>query len=123
MNEANPEAGSYVINDTIYHPNTYTNTTGQIGFYENVRKQLGLSNTDYVDVFNYDPSNFSLSMFSPDELGTSGLTLYYGYDYKGNRQKTLSPSATFDNFFKKDANGVYQRNIAAFQPIYLAGYI
>lgn len=123
LNEANPEAGSYTINDTIYHPNTYTNTTGQIGFYENVRKQLGLSNTEYVDVFNYDPSNFSLSMFSPDELGTSGLTLYYGYDYKGNRQKTLSPSATFDNFFKKDANGVYQRNIAAFQPIYLAGYI
>jgi len=125
LTEANPEAGSYVINDTIYHPNTYVNEQGTIGFYENVRKKLGLSNTDYVDIFNYDPSNFSLSMFTADELVLSGSTglLYYGYDYKGNKQKVLSPSATFDNFFRKDQNGNYQRNVAAFQPIYMAGYI
>ncbi len=50
----------------------------------------------------------------------------YGYDYEGKRLK--SNSVTFDDFLNKfhtDKFGdkIYDRNTAAFTPVYMAGYI
>ena len=70
-----------------------------------------------------NPSDFSLSMFSADELLNSGdnYVTYFGYDHTG---KKISGRPSFDDFFnKKDQYGNYTRPIGAFEPIYIAGYI
>ncbi len=93
-------------------------------FGRNIRNQLGLSSTDWVDTDSYDPSTFSIDMFSADDLlniGGTSYVSYYGYDHKGNK---LKGNPSLDDFFtKKDANGNYTREIGAYQPIYIAGYI
>ena len=65
---------------------------------------------------------YDLDMFSADELLNNGGSYvgYYGYDYLGNR---LTNQPSFDDFLTKKENGNYTRPIAAFQPIYTAGYI
>tara|TARA_A200000113_G_C8844609_1_gene348136 strand:+ start:1 stop:1665 length:1665 start_codon:yes stop_codon:yes gene_type:complete len=70
-----------------------------------------------------DPSQFSLEMFSADELLNNGnnYVSYYGYDHTGDK---ISGRPSFDDFFnKKDQFGNYTRPIGAFEPIYIAGYI
>ena len=94
-------------------------------FDENLRKKLGKSanNLEWIDIDSYGPDMYDLDMFSADELLNNGgsFVSYYGYDYLGNRY-TSQPS--FNDFLtKKDKNGNYTRPIAAFQPIYTAGYI
>ncbi|MFI5134292.1 MAG: carboxypeptidase regulatory-like domain-containing protein [Chitinophagales bacterium] len=94
-------------------------------FDKSLRKSLGLNpnGTDYLDVFSLDPSQLSLSMFSPDELLNSGNNYYfaYGYDYLGN---VLTKQPSLDDYFnQKDANGNYSRNMAAYRPNYAAAYI
>ena len=62
-------------------------------------------------------------MFSADELYNQGnnLVTNIGYDVYGNRTTTRS---SFEDFFTaKDSKGFNTRPIAAFQPIYMAGYI
>ena len=61
-------------------------------------------------------------MFSADELLNNGgsYVSYYGYDYLGNRHAS---QPTFEDFLTKKVNGNYTRPIAAFQPIYSAGYV
>lgn len=91
----------------------------------NIRQALGLATngTDIIDVDAYDPSFYNVNWFSADELLNNGNNYvnYYGFDHAGNK---LSSKPTFDDFFtKKDANGKYTREIAPFQPIYIAGYI
>jgi hypothetical protein len=89
----------------------------------NLRKALGLdpSGNDYIDVDAYDPQTFSLDMFSPDDLLDDGYVAYYGFDHSGNK---LDKNVSFDDFFtKKDDFGNYTREIGAYQPIYVAGYI
>ncbi len=125
LNEADTAAAySYSSGDTLFHNSSYT-SDGTVGFYENVRNRLGLGLNEYVDVFSYDPSNFSLDLFTPDELftGNSGLGTYnyFGFDHVGKKSNS---NASFDDFFsKKDANGNFLREVPAFQPIYMAGYI
>jgi len=91
----------------------------------NLRKKLGfnVSGTDFIDIDQYDPTTFTLDMFSPDELFNSGNSFvsYYGYDHTGS--KVRGKTDVNDYFEKFDKNGNYQRFIGAFQPIYLAGYI
>ena len=94
-------------------------------FDRNLRETLGLdpNGTDWLDIDSYDPSTFSLDMFSANELlniGSSQYIGYYGFDYLGNRL-TTRPSLT--DFFATDAQGNSQRLIGAFEPIYMAGYI
>ncbi|MEZ5174132.1 MAG: hypothetical protein R2850_11655 [Bacteroidia bacterium] len=50
--------------------NKLYNADNQSFFDKNLREALGLSatGTDWIDIDNLDPSTFSLSMFSPDEL-------------------------------------------------------
>ena len=77
----------------------------------------------WIDVDAYDPSFFSLDMFSPDELlnNSSEYVFYYGYDIYGNKLTTVP---TLKEFFEgTDDNGEKTRKIAPFQPIYTAGYI
>jgi outer membrane receptor protein involved in Fe transport len=131
--------------DTINYYRKYSSTL-QKNFDVNLRKRLGLpvDGTDYIDInsYNFDAGTINyydknqkmhtvrltdnllnINMFSPDELfnGGSPLVSYAGYDYTG---KKLTSQPTLDDFFNKtDANGNYTRGIAAFQPIYYAGYI
>jgi outer membrane receptor protein involved in Fe transport len=111
-------------NDSVFHPRFYSNSDNHNppGFYENIRSKLGLSNIDYVDIDSYDRSNFSLDLFTPDELQNGGVGLsYHGYDYLGNKS---SGAPSFKDYFsKKDENGNYTREIDAFRPVYMAGYI
>ena len=64
-----------------------------------------------------------LDLFTPDELinGGNSFVGYYGYDAYGNKS-TTNPSLQ-DFFTKKDGNGNLTREIGAFEPIYMAGYI
>ena len=105
--------------------------TGQEGndaqyfFDYNVRKKLGLDTdgTDFVDIDALDPDFFSLDMFSPDELLNSGNTYFtwYGYDHTGSKVRGNTDIEKYFTEFNSDGN--YARNIGAFQPIYMSGYI
>ncbi len=93
------------------------------GFFENVRDKLGIPYNQLIDIDSYDPSTFSLNMFTPDELLNNGNSYvsYYGYDYLGN---ATSGNVSLSNFLtNKDAGNNYTRSIGAFQPNYVAGYI
>ena len=122
-------SGTFFGNPAIY--TNYTNSTyvpsknvdGDVarGFYENVREQLGLNITDTIQTDAIDPSAYSLNMFTPDELIDNGIVSYYGYDYLG---KIQSGSSSLDDYYtKKDNNNNYTRDIDAFRPNYIAGYI
>ena len=120
----NPASGTF----SIYDYNRKYDAATQKQFDKSLREKLGKdpAGTEWIDINSLDPSIFSLDMFSADDLlnnGNSALSgyQYYGYDYTGKKLKK-QPSA--DDFFnKKDANGNYTRNIGAYQPIYIAGYI
>jgi outer membrane receptor protein involved in Fe transport len=131
--------------DTIIYYRKYDALT-QRTFDKNLREKLGLpvDGLDFITIDSYDYNNhtieyfdkngnkhtaqldadlFNIDMFAPDELWNDGNSYvnYYGFDYKGNRLKT-QPS--YDDFFnKQDENGLYTRDIGAFKPVYMAGYI
>ncbi|MDD2199704.1 MAG: hypothetical protein PHE08_08270, partial [Bacteroidales bacterium] len=78
---------------------------------------------EWIDIDSYDPSEFDISYFSPDELFNQGnnLVTYYGYDYTG---KKLSGNYSLQDFFTAtDDQGNLTRPIAPFEPNYVAGYI
>ena len=94
-------------------------------FDRELRKKLNLdpNGTDWLDIDSYDPSTFSLDMFSANELlniGSSQYVSYFGFDYLGNR---LTTRPSLNDFFATDAQGNSQRLVGAFEPIYMAGYI
>jgi outer membrane receptor protein involved in Fe transport len=106
--------------DTINYDRLFV-ADEQSDFDRNLRDALGLdpNGTDFIDVDSYDPSTYSLSMFSEDELLNNGSSyaVYYGYDIYGNKN---NGDATLANFFKEEGS---KRLIAPFNPIYTAGYI
>lgn len=134
--------GYYVVNYAQLNSGyAYTSGTGNYGgqvingnkdssdqqsfFDYNLRKKLGLNpaGTDFIDIDKYDPSTFSLDMFSADELLNSGNSYvsYWGYDQTG---KKVRGNTDIDKYFSElDANGNYKRFVGAFQPIYMSGYI
>ncbi len=113
-----------VYQDTINYNRLYSGE-GQANFDRNLREALGLnpSGLDFVNFDSYSPSTFNLNMFNADELLNNGNNLvnYYGYDVYG--QKLRGNWSLEDFFNQKDANGNFTRNIGAFQPVYIAGYI
>jgi len=120
--------GNGVFQDTINYPRLY-DASFQSLFDINLRQKLGLQvdGLDWIDIDNYDPSTFSIDMFSPDELFNNGRSYvtYYGYDYTGN---VLKHKPSFDDFFTDTYEDVagnmrFKREIGAFEPIYMAGYI
>lgn len=95
--------------------------SSQTYFDKRLRESLGLAvdGTEYIDIDSYDPSTFSLDMFSADELYNSGnaYVSYLGYDHTG---KKISGKTSLQDYF----NGVNgRRDLGAWQPIYMAGYI
>lgn len=134
-----------VFQDTVVYYRKY-DPNSQYAFDANLRKKMGLpvDGLDYILVDSYDFDKgtidyydkdgvrhtanvgtdlFNIDMFSADELLYDGAYFanYFGYDYKGNK---LTSRPSFDDFFtKKDENGNYTREIPAFEPIYMAGYI
>ena len=122
--------------DTIlynYYANTIANNQAagkgdsgtQSTFDRNLRLKLGLNpdGTDWINVDNYGPNTYSLSMFKADELLNSGnsYVYYYGFNYDGSAQ---TGNVNFNDFWTaKDKNGNYTRPLAPFQPNYTAGYI
>jgi len=111
-------------NDTIVY--NYQNI-GNTAFDQNLRKALGSSytangSTKDINIDAFDPSTFSLNMFSADELLNSGHSFvsYYGNTYLGGSQGNVN----FNDFWTaKDANGNYTRPIGAISPNYIAGYL
>jgi hypothetical protein len=91
----------------------------------NLREKLGYktNGNDFIDIDQYDPTTFTLDMFTPDELFNSGNSFvsYFGYDHTGT--KVRGKTDVNDYFEKFDDNGNYERFIGAFQPIYVAGYV
>ena len=140
----NPELDK-IANDTIYFYRKFDEQS-QMTFDKNLRNKLGLDEDglDFILVDSYDFETgsilyydkdgnlhsktyngdlYTIDMFSADELLQDGqyVTYYYGYDYKGNK---LTDQPTLDDFFTElDDNGDYKRNMPAYQPIYIAGYI
>lgn len=113
-----------VFQDTLSYPRLFDADKPRT-FDRNLRETLGLdpNGTDWLDIDSYDPSTFSLDMFSANELlniGSSQYVSYYGYDYLGNLQ---SGRPSLNDFFATDAQGNSKRNVGAFEPIYMAGYI
>ncbi len=106
--------------DTILYK--YINPT-QTPFDKALRAKLGKSATENINIDDLDPSTFSLSMFSADEILNSGRAFvdYQGFGYAG---QTQTGTVNFNDFWtQKDANGNYTRPIGAFSPNYIAGYL
>jgi hypothetical protein len=130
---ANPDPAQEGLTDffdpavyNYYDYNRYYNEAEQSQFDRSLRQKLGYaeSSTNWIDVDSYDPSTYSIDMFSADDLinlGGTGLIAYYGYDHTG---KKLTSNPSLDDFYtKKDNNGNYLREIGAYRPIYIAGYL
>jgi hypothetical protein len=110
---------------------------GQSTFDRNLRIALGLDptgnyfdasgnpiNDPFINIDGLNPDQLQLSFFSADEILNNGnsFATYWGYDHTGRRLTGARPS--FDDFFtQRDENGDFTRPIAAFEPIYIAGYI
>jgi len=116
LDTSNPQFQGF---DTINYQRKYEANL-QTNFDKNLRTSLGLpvNGTDFINVDALRPENFKLSMFNANELNNAGNAFsdYWGYDYLGNKLKTRPGSL---DFFRDTVN----RPIAAFQPIYIAGYI
>ncbi len=116
------------INNQLYYSFDRTiDLESQTTFDRNLRLNLGLdpNGDDLIQVDALDPDLFELEQFSANELireGNNSLVSYYGYDYTGNVLTGTRP--TINDFFNaRDENGDLSRPIAAFEPIYIAGYI
>lgn len=133
--------------DTISYQRNYDGAS-QFTFDKNLRKAMGLAEDglDFILIDSYDYTDgsieyydadgvmhignigqdaFNIGMFSADELwnngGNAAYLNYAGFDYQGN---VSSGQASFDDFFNRtDENGDFTRDIGAFRPIYIAGYI
>ena len=96
----------------------------QSHFDRSLRESLGLDadGVEFIDIDSYDPSTFSLDLFSQDELLNNGSSVvyYYGYDIYGNK---IKENNTLDDFFTHTNGNLNTRNIAPYNPIYQAGYI
>lgn len=108
-----------------YAYNYLADPSVQSQFDKSLREKLGLpvNGSQWIQTDEYDPSMYSLSMFSASDLLNSGSQYvnYFGYNYMDQLNST-NPS--IDDFFnQKDANGNNLYPMAAYQPIYMAGYI
>lgn len=125
--ENQPGAPTYTYNRLNTSEGPYFGGEGQNqSFFDyNLREALQAGSgdgLDYIDIDAIDPDKLKIDFFSADELLNNGSSLvnYYGYDHHGNR----TSGASLNDFFNKtDALGNKTREIDAFKPIYIAGYI
>jgi len=112
------------INGTVIGNQHSYNYDEMSAFAENFRDTHNIGYDQIVDIHTYDPSQLDIGMFSADGLlnGGSSYGSWYGFDYEGNAIEGVQPG--MKHFLtKKDDKGNYKREIGAFQPIYVAGYI
>jgi len=112
---------SYEIIDTLMFPVITSKITN---FDLNLRQKLGITEKEsFLDVDSYDPSIYSLNLFSNYELLNMGdpLAIYSGYDYTG---KISNKKLNLKNFFDGgDLNKKDKFSIGAYEPIYLALFL
>lgn len=91
-------------------------------FYRSVRELTNKTDHEYVNVWDIDPSQLRLDMFSAGELNNrQGLIAYNGFDYLGNK---LGTDVRFEDFFSsRDASGRRTFVVAPQQPIYGAVFL
>lgn len=96
----------------------------QTQFSERLLDKLGLPRdyTGYINTDSYDPSTYSLDMFSAEDmLGANQLASYIGFSHDGKR---LREKISIDEFInKKDDNGRNLFPVGSFKPIYSSVYI
>jgi hypothetical protein len=117
----NHNGSTYVYFDRLLGENQYE-------FDYNLRQSLGLDprGTDFINIYNLDPSQINIGMFGAEDLLNQGFNVvtYFGYDHAGNR---VRGNSSIDDFFtqqyKMGAGNYFTRPIASFQPVYIAGYI
>ncbi len=120
------KSGTYATYNYNYLPNTGAEYQFDKSLREEIYHTTNLTQaeqTAWIQTDNYAPSMYSLNMFSAADLlnGGSSYVSYFGYDYKGN---LLTTSPSLDDFFnQKDKNGNNTYAMAAYRPIYMAGYI
>ncbi len=116
--------------DTIDYKR-YVNTAAQSVFDKSIRTKLGAADDEWINIDAYDPSMYSLDMFSPEDLFNNGMTLdnarilsFYGYDYTGTSRVTKP--ITMDDMKKwfngEDGNRDFS-SIGASKPIRMSAYI
>jgi len=93
-------------------------------FDKNLRNLKGIKdNLVFLDIDSYDPSDFSLDLFSPYELLNQGRNIvsYSGFDHTG---KKSNRKINIDDFFNgEDLNSNVKYSIGAFEPIYMAIFL
>ena len=80
--------------------------------------------TDFIQIDQLDPDSLSLDLFGADDLLNQGNNLvnYSGFDAWGN--KLTGDRPTLDEFFNEaNESGDLMRPIAAYEPIYISGYV
>ncbi|MES2618145.1 MAG: carboxypeptidase regulatory-like domain-containing protein [Bacteroidota bacterium] len=116
-----------VFQDTVKY-NRLVNADKQTHFDKEFRNKLisegatdvygkAINERTFLDINSYKPGDFSMDMFSADELLNNGSSYvsYYGYDHLGNKLKGR-PGI---NDFLQDKT---KRSIGAFMPIYTAAW-
>ena len=128
-----------IFQDTVNYDRLYVEEE-QSTFDYNLRSSIygpeNTSNLEWIDLDNLSPDQLELNFFSANELlnGGNNYVYYYGFDAFGN---PVSGIPTLQDYFgTRDLNGSLinkegevisendlSRNVAAFNPIYTAGYI
>ncbi|CAI8366814.1 MAG: Uncharacterised protein [Owenweeksia sp. TMED14] len=136
MRELDTDNPLFVYRDGVFQDTINYNRALDLNkprtFDRNMRIALGLdpNGADQVllDVDKYSPDDLlnygGLDLFSAQELlnfGGSAYVGYYGYDYTGDLLKSNPSIEQFFTAEDKQGNRTYP--VAAFQPIYMAGYI
>ncbi|MBI5541534.1 MAG: hypothetical protein HY951_15840 [Bacteroidia bacterium] len=105
---------NWVFQDTISYDRLY-NPTLQTFFDYNLRLNLGkpYNNTEYLYIDDYLPSDFSIEMFSADDVLANNIVQTYGYDFTGK----ISKNNYSDFFSKTNDYGLHTRPTSAFEPI------
>ena len=129
---ANPHYTYFGTNlpDSIYYSRKFE-AEKYNGFAKNIREQLNVADTAFLQVDALDKDVLNINQFSADNLflgGSDNENLlsngYYGYDVHGNRLKGSAKNVSFGDFWsQKDANGNNTRAVGSYKPIYIAGYI
>lgn len=96
----------------------------QTQFSERLLDKLGLPRdyTGYINTDSYDPSMFSMDMFSAEDLlGATQLVNYIGFTHDGKKARGKTSIDDFLN--KRDENGRHLFPVGSFKPIYASVYI
>ena len=127
FDKANASGMTTINGEDYYSFDRIIDLASQSSFDRALRTKLGLdpNGRDMINVDGLDPETFNLDMFSANELlreGNNKLVSYYGYDHKGDMLTGSRPTIN-DFFTQRDEYGNLTRPVAAFEPVYIAGYI